>query len=60
MTCSLLAGSKVFVGLDNRAQAGVRVIRHAFDSMGNTSHEAFRGLDVVWCNARMFNHVSVT
>jgi hypothetical protein len=47
MTCPMLAGSKVFVGLDNGAQAGFRVIIDILDSEGNIPYEVFRGLDVV-------------
>jgi hypothetical protein len=38
------AGSKVFVGLDNRTQAGVGVIIYAFDSEGNMSYKVFEAL----------------
>jgi hypothetical protein len=41
MTCPLLAGTKVFVGLDNGTQAGFRVIIDAVDSEGNAPHKVF-------------------
>jgi hypothetical protein len=55
ITSPLPAGGKVFVGLNNGAQASPRVIVSALDPEGNTPHEIFRRCNAVRSYARMFN-----
>jgi hypothetical protein len=58
MTRPLPAGSKVFVGLDNGAQACLRVIVGALDSKGDIPHKVFRRSNAVRSDVWMLNSVS--
>ena len=59
MTRPLPAGSKVLVGLDHGAQAGLRVIIDALNSKDDNPHEVFRGVDAVRGSAWMSDLVSI-